>query len=383
MLSTLLTMASVASLPHDIGLGLWKSKPGEVGSAVEEAIRQGYRMLDGAAAYGNEKEVGSALANSFVAGVVKREDLYIVSKVFNTHHVWQSDRSRPAAALDKTLADLGIEQLDLYLIHWPFAFEQTDVDAIGGVRGPDGTPNPALVYTEEYIETWREMIALKQSGKVKASESARRPPSPNTRAHFLQSSQRALPSPLDSRHAVGVCNFTIEQLRRLMQEFPDHPPLVNQIELHPYLQQKELVAFCRKAGIATMAYSPLGSSDSYSGRSFPARGSGPFETPSGGTILLENEIVGQIAAARGMTPAQVLIRWSLQAGHTVLPKSVRAERIAQNLEPARNRNASMALSEEDMERLAGLDCGFRYGIGYAPGHYDCPNAPWFRSKVEL
>ena len=149
--------------------------------------------------------------------------------------------------------------------------------------------------------------------------------------------------------------------------------------LHPYLQQKELVDFCRQAGIATMAYSPLGSADSYSGRSFPAKGTGPFETPSGGTTLLQNEIILRIAAARGMSPAQVLIRWSIQQGHTVLPKSVNPERIAQNLQPASDAS-QMALSDDEMAMLASLDCGFRYGIGYGPGHYDCPNAPWFQAS---
>ena len=117
-----------------VGLGLWKSKPGEVGEAVKTALRSGYQLLDGAAAYSNEHEVGEALAECIAQGIVVRDDVVVVSKLFNTHHVWQGDRSRPAAALAKTLADLQLEYLDVYLMHWPLAFEQTDMAAIGGLR---------------------------------------------------------------------------------------------------------------------------------------------------------------------------------------------------------------------------------------------------------
>ena len=101
---------------------------------MKEALRSGYRLLDGAAAYGNEPEVGKALGEAIGEGVVKREDVWVVSKLFNTHHVWQGDRTRPHAGLAKTLAELGVEKLDLYLMHWPFAFRQTDLKAIGGLR---------------------------------------------------------------------------------------------------------------------------------------------------------------------------------------------------------------------------------------------------------
>ena len=115
-----------------VGLGLWKSSPGEVHAAVRSALRAGYTLLDGAAAYGNEKEVGAALAAAIADGDVRREDVWVVSKLFNTHHVWHGDRTRPHAGLAKTLAELGVEKLDLYLMHWPFAFRQTDLKAIGG-----------------------------------------------------------------------------------------------------------------------------------------------------------------------------------------------------------------------------------------------------------
>eukprot|EP00812_Abedinium_dasypus_P010634 NODE_4242_length_694_cov_190.807512.p3 GENE.NODE_4242_length_694_cov_190.807512~~NODE_4242_length_694_cov_190.807512.p3 ORF type:complete len:179 (-),score=44.24 NODE_4242_length_694_cov_190.807512:110-646(-) len=161
------------------------------------------------------------------------------------------------------------------------------------------------------------------------------------------------------------------QLEELLKAFPERPPVVNQVELHPYLAQPDLASFCASKGIQMMAYSPLGSGDSYSGTSFPAKGTGPFECPSGGAPLLSNEVVRAVAERLGKSPAQVLIRWSLQRGFVCIPKSAKPERIAENFAVC-----DWAIPGEEMGRLDALDCGFRYGIGYAPGHYDCPNAPW-------
>ena len=177
---------------------------------------------------------------------------------------------------------------------------------------------------------------------------------------------------------LGVCNFTVEQLRKLAERYPDATPEVNQVELHPYLAQPELAAYCRQHGIALMAYSPLGSADSYSGRSFPAKGRGTHETPRGGATLLQNEVVGEIARRLGRTPAQVLLRWSLQSGFVPLPKSVNEERIRANADVV-----SWELTADDMAKLAELDCGFRYSIGYRTGHYDVsqPTAAALRGRV--
>eukprot|EP00966_Prymnesium_polylepis_P305067 7048946-Prymnesium_polylepis.1 len=337
--------AEALKLPP-IGLGLWKAAPGEVHAAIKEALRSGYRLLDGAAAYGNEPEVGHAIAEAIGDGIVARDDLWVVSKLFNTHHCWRGDSSRPAEALTRTLDELGLAHVDLYLMHWPVAIEQKELGPLGGLRLKDGTPNPKLTMEFEYLDTWREMIGFKKQGRAKH---------------------------------LGVCNFTVEQLRALLAAFPDDKPEVNQVELHPYLAQPELVEVCREHGIALMAYSPLGSADSYSGASFPRRGTGPFECPSGGAPLLQNEVVGQIAQRHGCTPAQVLIAWSVAKGFTCLPKSVKPERVRQNHASA----DACALSAADMEALQALDCSFRYGIGYLPGYFDCPNAPWFEgSKSE-
>lgn len=133
------------------------------------------------------------------------------------------------------------------------------------------------------------------------------------------------------------------------------------------------MAFCKAHGIRIMAYSPLGSADSYSGKSYPAKGAGPFECASGGQPLLTNAVVCAVAARRGLTAAQVLLAWSVAHGFVPLPKSVKPERIVANLAAA-----AAELGAEDLAELGALDCGFRYGIGYRPGHYDCPNAPWGR-----
>ena len=157
-----------------VGLGLWKSKPGEVGEAIKVALACGYRLLDSAAAYSNEKEVGDALAECLRGGVVSRGEVFVVSKLFNTHHVWHDDRSRPAAALTKTLEDLRLAYLDLYLMHWPVAFEQTELASIGGLRLKDGTPNPRIVIELEYVETWREMLQMKAQGKPTMEEAKKK-----------------------------------------------------------------------------------------------------------------------------------------------------------------------------------------------------------------
>jgi len=326
------------SMPR-IGLGLWKSKPGEVEEAVYCALASGVRLLDGAAAYDNENEVGAGLAKACRDLGVPREEVFVVSKLFNTHHVWNGDVSRVGAALDKSLKDLGVDYLDLYLMHWPFAFEQTDVKSIGGLRLADGTPNPKLVMKLEFIDTYREMIKLLDAGKCRA---------------------------------IGVCNFTQMQLEQLLAEFPEHPPSINQCELHPYLAQKDLLDFCADRGIAMMAYSPLGSGGSYSGKSFPAKGTAAFQNPDAGTTLLQNAVVGEIAQRLGKTPAQVLVRWNVQRGVVCIPKSVKPERIKENASVT-----DWSLEVGDVARLDSLDCGFRYVFGYQPGHYDCPNAPWF------
>ena len=155
-----LTLNTGATMPP-IGLGLWKADKGQGATAIKAAVKAGYRLFDGAAAYGNEVEVGESLREVLSPSVaggasvnsppIRREDLFVVSKCFQTHHCWKGDDSRVFAAIDQTLADLQLGYLDLWLMHWPFAFEQMDLSALGPFRDEHGTPNPRLTIEEEYV----------------------------------------------------------------------------------------------------------------------------------------------------------------------------------------------------------------------------------------
>jgi alcohol dehydrogenase (NADP+) len=303
-----------------VGLGTFRAvAPGEVKAAVKTAVRAGYRLIDCAAAYGNQAEVGEAISELIREKTVTRKELFIVSKLFQTHHVWEGDKSRCHETLAQTLADLKLDYVDLFLMHWPFGFAQKVLEKPLGtkqpLRLPDGSPNPIWTITMEYLATWQVMEEMQAAGLTKS---------------------------------IGVSNFTVEQLRHLMDE-SKIPPAVNQVELHPYLQQHELVSFCAKNGIVLMAYSPLGSSsDSY--------------PPEHRTTLLHNPIVNSIARETGKSVGQVLVKWGIQQYPDTLvslPKSSNPARITQNIEMQ-----GWELSAIQMESLAKLDCGFRYFLSY-------------------
>lgn len=294
-----------------LGLGTFKAAKGEVGDAVKAAVRSGYRLIDCAFGYGNEDEVGAALAEVMREGTVARKDVFVVSKVFQTHHVWHGDASRVRESLDKTLSNLRLEYLDLLLIHWPFAFEQT-FPLQFPLRLDDGTPNPKLNVEVEYHATWRALEGFVREGKVKS---------------------------------IGVSNFSIEQLTDLCSKC-SIPPAVNQIEVHPYMSQRKLKEFCDSKGIAVMAYSPLGSATPI----FPAQH---------GSTLLNHSVVKSIASEAKVTPGQVLIRWSVQNGFISIPKSSKPARIAQNGDVL-----SWRLPDAAMRQLDGLNCDFRYFVSY-------------------
>jgi diketogulonate reductase-like aldo/keto reductase len=247
-----------------VGLGTWKSPPGEVHTAVYEAIKLGYRHIDCAWEYGNQKEVGDAFAQVFKEGIVTREELWVTSKLWNDYHA--KDNVEPH--LQDTLNQLQLEYLDLFLIHWP------------------ATPIEAPTLTPPYSETWAAMEEVLQKGLVRA---------------------------------IGVSNMTTKKLQD-MKEYAKVPPAVCQGEMHPLFRQEELLGYCKTEGIHWTAYAPLGSSDSAP------------KMHHTGYDLLKHEVVLKVAEETGKSPGQVLVRWALQHGTSVIPKSVHPERILENFQ---------------------------------------------------
>jgi alcohol dehydrogenase (NADP+) len=300
-----------------LGLGTWKSAPGEVYTAVKEAIRIGYRHIDCAAIYGNEHEVGRALAECFTEGLVKREDIWITSKLWNDKHATED----VVPALQKTLADLRLDYLDSYLVHWPVAIKR-------GLVFPKSGQDMVSLADVPLSATWKGM-------------------------------ENAVQQKL-TRH-IGVSNFGPRNLLELCSTARIKPE-VNQIELHPYLPQRELLETCAAQGVHVTAYSPLGSPDRPAGLK-------KADTP----VLLEDPVIARVAQLKGITPAQVLLAWALARNTSVIPKSVHPERLKANLAAA-----DIELTDADLLQIAGIEHKERY-VG---GHFwTMPGSPYVEADV--
>lgn len=257
-----------------LGLGTWKAETGEVAKAVRSALEVGYRHFDCAPIYGNEKEIGEAFSQAFAEGTVKREELWVTSKLWGGFH----DPEDVREGLEATLRDLRLDHLDLYLVHWPIALKK-------GVHFPE-EPDEFLSPAEmPMTETWKGMEGMLDAGLV--------------------------------RH-IGVSNVNPAKLETIAAT-ARHAPEVNQVECHPFLSQPELLATCERLGTILTAYSPLGSGK---------------EKEDDAPDLFENETLAKIAEAHAISPAQTALAWALQRGTTAIPKSTDAGRQKENFQAA-------------------------------------------------
>ncbi|MCA9121751.1 MAG: aldo/keto reductase [Planctomycetaceae bacterium] len=279
-----LDLATGDKLPS-VGLGLWKIDKSLTADVVINAAEIGYRHFDCACDYGNEVEVGNGLQRVLQAGAVCRDDLWITSKLWNTYH--RAEHVRPAT--EQTLRDLQLDYLDLYLIHFPISLRFVPFED----RYPPewffdpSAESPRLELDPVPIQdTWRAMEGLVRDGLVKN---------------------------------IGVCNFGTSLLRDLLS-YAEIRPAVLQVESHPYLTQDKLLRFCREENIAVTAFSPLGAQSYFS-----------LNMAQESESVLEQEAIKEIAAHHGRTPAQVVLRWGVQRGTAIVPKSSRPERLRENI----------------------------------------------------
>lgn len=282
-----------------LGLGTWKSAKGEVYTAVKTAIEIGYRHFDCALVYGNEQEIGQAFADAMKEGTVKREELWITSKLWNNSH----EKQYILPSINTTLKDLQLDYLDLYLIHWPVALRRE-------VAYPQTGEDMLSLTAVPLSKTWVEMILLKEMGLT--------------------------------RH-IGVSNFSTKKITEIAQATGILPE-VNQLEIHPFLQQSTVLDFCHSKGIHLTGYCPLGSADRPANR-----------IVDGEPKLFENLAIGELALAKGCSPAQIMLAWAVNRGTSVIPKSVNPQRLAENLAAA-----DIELTPQEMEIMRGLDLHYRY-----------------------
>ncbi|KAI1710084.1 aldo/keto reductase family domain-containing protein [Ditylenchus destructor] len=320
-------MASVPTLKlnsgHEMpifGLGTWLSKPGEVANAVKLALSHGYRLLDCAYAYENQPEIGAALKEVFAEGKIKREDIFITTKVWNTFHSYDLALKN----VDMSLQELGLDYLDLVLIHWPTGFKE------GGPIFPKNEKDDKMLYSDvDYLDTWKALEAKVKEGKIRS---------------------------------IGLSNFSAQQIERVIDNSQIKPANL-QVELHLYFQQKSLVAYCKSQGMTVTAYSPLAN---------PAM---PFHK-QGDPNVMHDETISQIAKNHNKTNAQVALKALVQMEIAVIPKSVNENRIKENFNLW-----DFTLTDDEMEQVKKMDRNLRF-LDLSARDGDHPHFPWGAPSVK-
>ena len=292
-----------------VGLGLWKIDPQDVAQAVYQAIEAGYRHLDSAADYGNEKQVGEGIARAIADGLCSRDELWVTSKLWNTYH----RQEHVEAACRKSLDDLGLDYFDLYLVHFPIALSYVDFND----RYPPEwlfepeAENPGMQLDAVPLsETWAGMEQLVQNGLARQ---------------------------------IGVCNYSASLLHDLMS-YARIKPAMLQIESHPYLTQEALLRTARQYDIAVTAFSPLGALSYVS-----------IDMASANDSVLTEPVVIAAAQRTGATAAQVVLRWGVQRGTAVIPKTSNPERLIENLSLS-----GFTLNDDEMAAISALNQNRRF-----------------------
>lgn len=282
----------------NLGLGTWQAEPGEVENAVKIAIDLGYRHLDCAMVYGNENEIGNAIREKIDDGTVRRKDLFVVTKLWNTFH----ELEKVVPACEESLKNFGLDYLDMYLMHWPVAQK-----VFGDITSNLPFKN-AVGIDYDYLDTWRGLEECQRLGLTRS---------------------------------VGVSNFNSKQLDRLLLAC-SIKPVMNQIEVHPNLNQKKLIKFCRDRDVAVTAYSPFGS---------PSR---PWAKPDDPVLSLDDPKLIAIGEKYGKSPAQIVLRYIVELGAIPIPKSTNEKRIYAN-----SNIFDFELSPDDLEVLDSFNCDGR------------------------
>lgn len=292
-----------------VGLGLWKIDADTVGDAVHQAIKLGYRHLDSAADYGNEKQVGEGIARALADGLCSREELWVTSKLWNTYH----RREHVEAACRKSMADLGLDYLDLYLVHFPIALRYVE---FADRYPPEWIYDPAAAEPGMQLdavplsETWGAMEQLVEAGIARQ---------------------------------IGVCNYSASLLHDLMS-YARIKPAMLQIESHPYLTQEAVLRTAQAYNIAVTAFSPLGSLSYVS-----------LDMATANDSVLTEPVVMAAAKRSGASAAQVVLRWGIQRGTAVIPKTSNPDRLIENITLS-----EFSLTGQEMQAISGLNQNRRF-----------------------